>query len=277
MTPGRLRSYIAGALDGGGQDDGLLQRFQVAVWPEVGGEWANVDRYPDTNAKNLAFEVFQALDKLDPAAIGAGGVDGDIPYLRFASDAQDLFDEWRANLERRLRTGELSDTPAYESHLAKYRSLMPSLALIFHLVDAVAGKTAGTVSLEAAMLAADWCGYLEAHARKIYAPELNPDLAAAHRLADKIKAGAITDGMTIRDIYRPQWSGLTNTDTVSAGLMLLAHHNWIRIVEQQLSPRHGARCGSAELSNQNPKGRLARHEDWLVGLWAAPPNVRFRG
>ena len=39
--------------------------------------------------------------------------------------------------------------------------------------------------------------------------------------------------MTIRDIYRPQWSGLTNTDTVSAGLILLAHHNWIRVVEQQ--------------------------------------------
>ncbi len=114
---------------------------------------------------------------------------------------------------------------------------MPSLALIFHLVDAVLGKTAGPVSLEAASIAADWCGYLEAHARKIYAPELNPDVAAGHRLADKIKSGAITDGMTIRDIYRPQWSGLTNTDTVSAGLTLLAHHNWIRVIEQDTGGR----------------------------------------
>ncbi len=168
---------------------------------------------------------------------GAGGDDDDIPYLQFASDAQDLFDEWRANLERRLRTGELSDTPAYESHLAKYRSLMPSLALIFHLVNAVSGKTAGPVSVEAASIAADWCGYLEAHARKIYAPELNPDVAVAHRLADKIRAGAITDGMTIRDIYRPQWSGLTNTDTVCAGLEILNRHNWLRVIEQDTGGR----------------------------------------
>ena len=110
---------------------------------------------------------------------------------------------------------------------------MPSLALVFHLVDVVSGKATGKVGLEAAMLAADWCGYLEAHARKIYAPELNPDVAAAHRLADKIRSGAITDGMTIRDIYRPQWSGLTNADTVSAGLELLTRHNWMRVVEQQ--------------------------------------------
>jgi putative DNA primase/helicase len=230
MTPGRLQSYIAGALDGGGQDDGLLQRFQVAVWPEVGGEWANVDRYPNTEAKNAAFGVFQALDKLDPTGIGATA--GEVPYLRFAVDAQDLFDEWRANLERRLRTGELSDTPAFESHLAKYRSLMPSMALIFHLVDVVSGKAAGPVSVEAASIAADWCGYLEAHARKMYAPELNPDLAAAHRLAAKIRSGDIQDGMTIRDIYRPQWSGLTNTDTVCAGLELLIRHNWLRVIEQ---------------------------------------------
>ena len=93
MTPGRLRSYISGALDGGGQDDGLLQRFQVAVWPEVESEWQNVDRYPDTDAKNRAFEVFQALDRLEPASIGATMEDGEIPYLRFAPDAQELFDE----------------------------------------------------------------------------------------------------------------------------------------------------------------------------------------
>ena len=30
-----------------------------------------MSRYPDTEAKNLAFEVFQALDRLDPADIGA--------------------------------------------------------------------------------------------------------------------------------------------------------------------------------------------------------------
>jgi putative DNA primase/helicase len=43
------------------------------------------------------------------------------------------------DLEKRLR-GDLH--PALESHLAKYRKLVPALALICHLVD---GGTAGRV------------------------------------------------------------------------------------------------------------------------------------
>ena len=34
MQPGKFRSYAAGAFRGGTGDDGLLQRFQLAVWPE---------------------------------------------------------------------------------------------------------------------------------------------------------------------------------------------------------------------------------------------------
>ena len=100
-------------------------------------------------------------------------------------------------------------TPAFESHMSKYRSLMPSLALIFHLVDVVGEQEQGPVGLQSTLLAANWCDYLEEHARKIYASELYPDLTTAHLLANKIRAGAIIDEMRVRDIYRPQWSGLT--------------------------------------------------------------------
>ena len=59
-----------------------------------------------------------------------------IPYLRFSPDAQKLFKDWIFELENRLRNND--ETPAVQEHLGKYRSLMPSLALIFHLLD-VAG------------------------------------------------------------------------------------------------------------------------------------------
>src|SRR3546814_10544767 len=52
-------------------------------------------------------------------------------YLRVDDAGFELFREWRAGLEHRLRSGELH--PAVESHLAKYRKLVPSLALIHHL------------------------------------------------------------------------------------------------------------------------------------------------
>ena len=58
MTPGKLQGYINGALTGGLDDDGLLQRFQLAVWPEQSLKWENIDRYPDKAAKKDAFEVF---------------------------------------------------------------------------------------------------------------------------------------------------------------------------------------------------------------------------
>jgi hypothetical protein len=69
---------------------------------------------------------------------------------------------------------------------------MPSLALIFHLVEVVQSGNVGPVTLGAARLAAMWCEYLKQHARRIYAAELYPDLTAAHLLATKIMAGAIS-------------------------------------------------------------------------------------
>jgi hypothetical protein len=32
----------------------LLQRFQLAVWPDVGGRWRNVDRWPNAEESRVA-------------------------------------------------------------------------------------------------------------------------------------------------------------------------------------------------------------------------------
>ena len=44
------------------------------------------------------------------------------------------------NFERRIRSGK--DHAAFESHLAKYRKLVPALALLIHLADAMGGRLA---------------------------------------------------------------------------------------------------------------------------------------
>ncbi len=77
---------------------------------------------------------------------------GATPSLRFDAAAQELFDGWRAELEHRLRAEE--DHPVLLSHLAKYRSLLPSLALLFHLIDGVDTGRRGPVSRAAAAQAA---------------------------------------------------------------------------------------------------------------------------
>jgi len=236
MTPGKLQSYINGALSGGIDDDGLLQRFQLMVWPEVQAKWENVDRYPDAAAKNAAFEAYRLLDELSPATLDAETHDDQVPGLRFTGDAQELFNAFREGLEHRVRGGD-GTAPAFESHLSKYRSLMPSLALIFHLVNVVGEQQQGPVGLQSARLAAMWCDYLEHHARKIYASELYPDLTTAHLLASKIRAGAITDEMHVRDLYRPKWSGLTVPEVVWDGLRMLVDCNMVRIDREDTGGR----------------------------------------
>jgi putative DNA primase/helicase len=237
IQPGKLERYLQEALEGGAGADGLLQRFQLVVWPDHPGEWVNVDRYPNTEAKNRAYEVFAALDGLEPGVLGLTPSEDGSPALRFTPDAQDLFDTWRDELERRLRSSELDHKPAFESHLSKYRSLMPSLALLFHLVDVVDGKAEGAVSLEAAQLAAAWCDFLEAHALKLYAPEISAHIKAARDLAAKIDEGEVKDGATVRDIYRAGWEGLSDRNVVMAGLEVLAENNWLRVEDKSTGGR----------------------------------------
>jgi len=218
IQPGKLEKYVSEALQYGWGDDGLLQRFQLVVYPEILKDWENVDRDPDTKARKLAMDVFRRLDQLkvvDPA--------GGVPALHFDSDAQDFFYGFLEKLEKRLRSDEIG-CPALESHLSKYRSLMPALALLFHL----AADGEGPVGLDAAIKAADFCDFLEKHALKVYAGAIRPDLQSAHALAKRIKSGKVEDGTTLRDIYRNQWSFLNSPVLVRAALEILGECGWIK-------------------------------------------------
>ena len=237
IQPGKLHAYISGALKGGMGDDGLLQRLQLAVWPDFRGEWRNVDRWPDSEARQRAYDLFAKLDQLEPEQVG-GQANHDGPSaIRFDPAAQELFDEWRGDLEMRLRSRDMEAMPSFESHLAKYRSLMPSLALILHLMDVVSGIANGAVSLDAAQKAAAWTDFLEGHAKKIYAAEINTDLAAAHALSDKIIAGAVADQDPVRAIYRHHWTGLAEPSQVWPAIKILTDLNHVRVESVDTSGR----------------------------------------
>jgi len=127
------------------------------------------------------------------------------------------------------------------SHLAKYRSLMPSLALLFHLVECAAQGTGGPVSDTAAELAIVWCRYLEAHARRVYeSVTAGPRLAAA-RLATQIRAGKLPDPFQARTARLKGWAGLTEADEVAAAIAVLEEHHWLRAVEVPTTEKGGRR------------------------------------
>jgi putative DNA primase/helicase len=236
IQPGPLSQYLRGAAREGVGDDGFVQRFQLAVWPDISREWVNVDRWPDSAARDMAYRVFERLDQLDPTLLGAD-IDpvepGGIPFLRFSGEAQPVFDAWRAKLEASIRSGELH--PALESHLAKFRSLIPSLALLIHLAEG--GR--GPVGVDALRKAIAWGRYLYSHAKRIYSQAIHPDVEAARALAKHILAGDVKTGFALRDVYRRGWSGLTNTRDAEGGADMLVSLDWLRECREPTAGRTG--------------------------------------
>jgi len=237
IQPGRLRSYLVDALKDGPSNDGLIQRFQVMAWPDTVPDWNYVDRAPDTSSEERAASVFRKLVQLDP----------ENPLrFQFASEAQELFIEWLAELESRIRGDALH--PALVSHLSKYRSLMPALALLFELADTAAsggtlapGASANYVSLEHASQAVAWCDYLESHARRVYSCIVTPQLRSARELAEKIRMRKIgADGsFSCREVYLSGWSGLDSPDAVKQAAEILVDAGWLRDLPSDSGPSGG--------------------------------------
>ncbi|MBK7952587.1 MAG: DUF3987 domain-containing protein [Candidatus Accumulibacter sp.] len=185
IQPGKLKAYIHDAVTGGNGDDGLLQRFGLMVWPDVSGEWRNVDEWPNTEAKKMAFDTFQRLDALSPAIDPESGEDVPAVY-RFSADAQLLFEEWREGFENDLRIDDRH--PAMESHLAKFRKVVPAIALVCALAD---DET--VVSKDSLLRALAWSEYLQSHAARAYAAGTRPETDGATALLPRSRrAGSLT-------------------------------------------------------------------------------------
>jgi hypothetical protein len=220
--PGRLSEYVHRAVSGGAGDDGLIQRFGLLVWPDGSPEWSNVDRYPDSAARQAAWSTFERLDRLTADEIGANRDQFEaIPFLRFDDEAQEVFEDWRVKLEGGLRSVDLH--PALESHLAKYRKLVPSLALICALADGCVGAIDGQSVLRALAFA----DYLESHARRCYAAGSEAETSTAKAVLAHIRKGDLADGFTCRDVHRSGWSSLSEPDQVQSGLNLLVDCDWL--------------------------------------------------
>jgi hypothetical protein len=217
IQPGRIQEYVRGAVSGGSADDGLLQRFGMTVWPDTAGAFVHVDQWPDTPAKAQAWEVFERLSQLEPAS------DEQPRIWKFDAAAQALFVEWRTPLEQELKRGELH--PAMESHLAKYRKLIPALALVFALIDTPDAEAIGERELMRAMA---WGDYLRSHAERLYSAAVTPETGAAAGLLKKIRAGAVGVSFTPREVAVKHWSGLGTPDAVRKAAELLCEFDWLR-------------------------------------------------
>lgn len=212
------------AVAGGAADDGLLQRFGLTVWPDVNRAFTYVDQWPDGQAKQMAWAVFERLNALQPAT------DEDAQQWRFTPEAQSIFEQWVIEFETEIRGDELH--PALVSHLAKYRKLVPALALIFALVDTPdSGNLVDHRELVRALAMAE---YLRTHAERLYAAATIPETSAAKALLTKIKGmklcdadGVPLEAFTPRQVAVKHWAGLTTPAEVRTAAELLADYGWL--------------------------------------------------
>jgi putative DNA primase/helicase len=229
IQPGRVQEYVRGAVSGGSADDGLLQRFGLTVWPDTHGEFRHVDQWPDTPAKQAAWDVFNRLSTLESAS------DTDPAVWRFTPAAQEIFVEWRIPFEQELKTGELH--PAMESHLAKYRKLVPALALVFALVDTP--DSGGLIDVQELLRALAWSEYLRSHAGRLYSAAMVPEIGGAVVLLKRIRAGALGNEFTPRQVAQKGWSGLNSPDAVRKAADTLCEYDWLRQDVQTSTDAHG--------------------------------------
>jgi hypothetical protein len=243
--PGRISEYLREAVSDGAANDGLMQRFGMLVWPDIPPNWEDVDKSPDAAKKNAAFEVFQRLAAADPLTDwGAEMVldhagqpeEGTPPFLRLGAAALDLFREWRGEWETSLRSGELH--PAIESHFAKYRKLVPSLALVCHLANG--GR--GPVTAEAMVQALAWSDYLKSHALRAYGASMTTPVDRARALLKKIQEGKLPlVPFPLKHVYRNEWSMLTNREDAAEAVRVLVEHGYLVEMDDHAKGDRGGR------------------------------------
>jgi hypothetical protein len=251
IQPLRLANYMRG--HAGLQNDGLLQRFQLMCYPDAPSNRLLVDRSPDADTASAIEHLAQSIANADFAAITRQNGEGSTPHFRFNRRTQDTFNRWLLQLDERI-TAE--DSPFIAEHLAKYRKLVPALALVFCIVELIAkdgqsarGSRVGKVHL---LRAIRWAAYLESHMRRVYGMVCDARLDAATALQKKIIRGQLESPFSERDLYRKGWSGVSDLESVSAACSELIAAGWLRRLNEPKQPGQSGRSSSRKYEI-NPK------------------------
>ena len=243
FQPDRIKAYVQLSQRGSSKNDGLLQRFQLLVWPDHLEDIKFVDRTPDQVAINKYHNaVFSLPDLAASNIVGAKRLPNDSQLLHFDANAQQLFNTWFLQNEKMLISGTMDS--ARQSHFAKYRSLVPALALLFHLLDA---RHVGPVCEDCLRQAISFAKYLKKHADRIYASVSGHDHASVRLLAERLLDGQLANGFTCRTLMLTGWSGLSTKDQAQAAIDALVEFGWL--VETEI--RSGGR----------PSLKYALHQD----------------
>ena len=221
IQPGPLGEFVSES--GTKSDDGFMQRFGLMVWPDEMGAFKSVDQAPDLRARRAYVDCIKRLGDVNQGGQKIGyeveGVKG--AAIRFSPDAAAYFDQWTCSHMNRIRLE--NGCEALESHLGKYKKVVPALALLFHVSTIGGADSTADIERDSVERAVRLANVLESHARKVYSDEIAPEIKAAKALLSLAKeVSAETPVWRARDIYRRQRKGLkTAADVDQAAKMLI--------------------------------------------------------
>lgn len=199
-------SKVTKAAVSGASDDGLIQRFQLAVWPDDSCEYKHIDQAPDAMAEKLYFELFDTLHALEYQE----------EPLRMTDEAVVQFADWNTKLIKEIRVGDMHQ--ALQSHLLKSSETVLAIALLCELADDPEATQVGIKSLSRAFA---WAAYLRSHAQRLYHHGNDAAVVAAKLILNKRKQ--IAEGFTVRDVARKCWSGV-DAEIVQPAIEVLLDH-----------------------------------------------------
>lgn len=253
IQPDKLEMYLEQTMRGLG-NDGLMQRFQMMVYPDPLPRRKEKDIAVNKESRNAVYELFIAADGLFEGKLASYGANEPNeyykrPYFRFADNAYKVFMDWYDALQAKADDAEHE---VIAQHLLKYGRLIPALALIFHLVDCIEiGSRLGGVSLKALQAAIAWGDMLETHMLRVYSCITDNSHLKASLLANKIlallkkpsdktdKTDWISHGFTARSLKRKNWKGLTDDNAVQTAIDVLIEHDWLDYKEVKSTGQGG--------------------------------------
>ena len=227
--PAVIGQHIHKAKIGKSSDDGLVQRLQLLVFPDMKNKAAEVEREENEQAKRQAFSAIEGLRSIDPSEIGVKPFQGDDrSILHFDEDAQKIFDKFRWFIEKRVVEGKEDDTMS--AHLNKMPATVAKLAMLIHLLD----QSYGDVDTETTLKAVRFGKYLYKSAKRVYFTADMGIAGLATDLGERIKSGALGNHFTVSEIVRKNWGKLNNKKTVEDAVKVFVDASWLR----KLSPEN---------------------------------------
>ncbi|MDV6376093.1 DUF3987 domain-containing protein [Deinococcus arenicola] len=188
-----------------GAGDGLLQRFQVFIYPDTFPPFDQAaQRQPlDVQEGERAGAVLDALPGLTLELLGSIHPSGDGAPLIYSPEAQMVYDVWEVDHAAQVR--DMSRGEAYRAHLGKLPSTFARLALIFHALSVVEvgvdrHPNPAQVGEESALLAALWCAALIPHARKLWGEGRRRDVLDAREVLRFIERGSVRDAQKVSEV-----------------------------------------------------------------------------